>query len=221
MTMLWIRNRIPLVKLVVVMGSSLKPRSLLIVSQRCPNWPVLKSCFCVQGGRTVEHVLGSVGLYHTGRTVEHALGVCGPVSHGQFSVFYRGQDCRTYSGVCGLYHTGSFRCVLGGRTVEHALGSVGLYHTGSFRCVTGGRTVHYALGSVDLYHTGSFQCVIDPGVACGHAADSVQFGVSTLWSAAGDRVDGWGHPVCSRQKWWPIIVLCRVVFFSICSPSLQ
>ena len=55
-----------------------------LVSQRCPDWPVLKSCFCVQ---------------------------------------------------------------------KHAEGSVGLHHTGSFRCVT------------------------DLGVACGHAGDSVQFGV--------------------------------------------
>ena len=34
-----------------------------LVSQRCPIWPVLKSCFCVQRGRTVEQ----------------ALGICGPV----------------------------------------------------------------------------------------------------------------------------------------------
>ena len=104
-----------------------------LVSQRCPNWPVLKSCFCVSAGdRTVEHALGSVGLYHTG----------------------------------------IFQCVTGGRTIEHAQRSVGLYHMG--------RTVEHALGSVDLYHTGSFRCVTDPGVACGHAGDRVQFGVWTL-----------------------------------------
>ena len=38
-----------------------------------------------------------------------------------------------------------------------------------------GITVEHALGSVGLYHTGSFPCVTDPGVACGHAGDSVHF----------------------------------------------
>ena len=78
---------------------------------------------------------------------------------------------------CRPYDTGSCRCVTGGRTAEHTLGSVGLYHTGSCRCVTGGRTAEHALGSVGLYHTGNFRCVTDPGVARGHAGDSVQFGV--------------------------------------------
>ena len=63
-------------KLAVIIRSSLESPKL--VSQRCPNWPVLKSCFCVQGDRTVKHAQGSVGLYY--------------VSHGQFSVCDRQTD---------------------------------------------------------------------------------------------------------------------------------
>ena len=67
----------------------------------------------------------------------------------------RGQDCKTCSGVCGPVSHGQFSvCVTGGRTVaEHAQMVCGpVSHVGSSRCVTGGRTVKHDQGSVGMSH---------------------------------------------------------------------